>query len=433
MDNSNSRCLRRIRFMSKSHPLVSSSSHRRRRAAFVVLGVLALFIAAWLFWRFGAASSARVGQGGFRGGPAGMMTAAVPVKVAQTTQQDITVFIRSLGTVNAYNTVTVRSRVEGELLKVAFEEGKMVKAGDLLVQIDTRAYDVALLQAQGQQQQNLAQLENARRDLQRYQALYKQDSIARQQLDTQASLVRQLEGTRKSDQAAVDNAKLQLSYTRITAPLSGRVGLSQVDKGNLVSTGDTNGLVVITQTQPIAMIFTVPETQLDQVREQLQAGRSLTVEAYDQSDTKRLAVGRLETLDNQIDVTTGTVKLKARFENADDALFPNQFVNARLQVQTLSAATVIPTAAVQQGSVGAFVFLVQADNTVAVRPVTLGAVNGDVVAVLKGLEVGDKVVTEGTDRLRAGAIVELIDASAAAQVNSAHTPVKTNRPPKKQP
>jgi membrane fusion protein, multidrug efflux system len=210
MDNSNSRCLRRIRFMSKSHPLVSSSSHRRRRAAFVVLGVLALFIAAWLFWRFGAASSARVGQGGFRGGPAGMMTAAVPVKVAQTTQQDITVFIRSLGTVNAYNTVTVRSRVEGELLKVAFEEGKMVKAGDLLVQIDTRAYDVALLQAQGQQQQNLAQLENARRDLQRYQALYKQDSIARQQLDTQASLVRQLEGTRKSDQAAVDNAKLQL-------------------------------------------------------------------------------------------------------------------------------------------------------------------------------------------------------------------------------
>lgn len=433
MDNSNSRCLRRIRFMSESPPLVSSSSHRRRRVAFVTLGVLVLLIAAWLLWRPGATSSARVGLGGFRGGPAGMMSAAVPVKVVQATQQDITVFIRSLGTVNAYNTVTVRSRVEGELRKVAFVEGKMVKAGDLLVQIDSRAYDVALLQAQGQQQQNLAQLENARRDLQRYQALYKQDSIARQQLDTQASLVRQLEGTRKSDQAAVDNAKLQLSYTRITAPLSGRVGLSQVDEGNLVSTGDTNGLVVITQTQPIAMIFTIPETQLDQVRERLQAGRSLAVEAYDRSDTKRIAVGQLETLDNQIDVTTGTVKLKARFENADDALFPNQFVNARLQVQTLSAATVIPTAAVQQGSVGAFVFLVQADNTVAVRPVKLGAVNGDVVAVLKGLEVGDKVVTEGTDRLRAGASVELIDSSAAAQVDSAHTPVKTNRPPKKQP
>lgn len=433
MDNSNSSCLRRIRFMSESHPLVSSSSSRRRRVAFVTLGVLVLLLAAWLFWRSGATSSVRDGQGGFRGGPAGMMTAAVPVKVAQAAQQDITVFIRSLGTVNAYNTVTVRSRVEGELRKVAFEEGKMVKAGDLLVEIDSRAYDVALLQAQGQQQQNLAQLENARRDLQRYQVLFKQDSIARQQLDTQASLVRQLEGTRKSDQAAVDNAKLQLSYTRITAPLSGRLGLSQVDEGNLVSTGDTNGLVVITQTQPIAMIFTVPETQLDQVREQLQAGRSLTVEAYDRSDTKRIAVGRLETLDNQIDVTTGTVKLKARFENTDDALFPNQFVNARLQVQTLIAATVIPTAAVQQGSVGAFVFLVHADNTVAVRPVTLGAVNGDVVAVLKGLEVGDKVVTEGTDRLRAGASVELIDPSAAAPVNSAHTPVKTNRPPKKQP
>lgn len=431
MDNSHSRGLRRIRFMSESHSFVPLSSRRRRRLAFGVIGLLVLLISAWLLWRPGAEAVARGGMGSFRGGPPGMMNAAVPVKVALASQQDITVFLRSLATVNAYKTVTVRSRVDGELIKVAFQEGHMVDAGDLLVQIDPRAYDVALLQAQGQQQQNLAQLENARRDLQRYQTLYKQDSISRQQLDTQATLVRQLEGARKSDQAAVDNAKLQLSYTRITAPISGRLGLNQVDQGNLVSAGDANGLVVITQTQPISLIFTVPETQLDQVREQLQAGRRLTVEAYDRSDIKRIALGQLETLDNQIDVSTGTVKLKARFENADNALFPNQFVNARLQVQTLTAATVIPSGAVQQGSAGAFVFLVQADNTVAVRPVSLGAVNGDVVAVLQGLEVGDKVVTEGMDRLRAGANVQIMDPSAAA-ADSVPGPVKTNRPAKKQ-
>ena len=210
----------------------------------------------------------------------------------------------------------------------------MVKAGDLLAQVDPRAFQVALAQAQGTQMQNLAQLENARRDLQRYQALYKQDSIAKQQVDTQAALVRQYEGAVKSDQANVDNAKLQLDYSRITAPISGRLGLRQVDKGNLVSSSDTNGLVVITQTQPISVVFTLPETQLPEVRAELAAGHTLTVEAYDRADTRRIATGKLETLDNQIDVATGTLKLKARFDNADDALFPNQFVNARLHVTT---------------------------------------------------------------------------------------------------
>jgi multidrug efflux system membrane fusion protein len=324
-----------------------------------------------------------------------MMTPAVPVRIATAAKQDIDIFLKSLGTVTAYNTVTVRSRVSGELVEVAFQEGQQVKAGDLLAQVDPRAFQVALDQARGTQMQNLAQLENARRDLQRYQALYKQDSIAKQQVDTQAALVRQYEGTVKSDQANVDNARLQLEYARITAPISGRLGLRQVDRGNLVSSSDTNGLVVITQTQ----------------RAEIAAGKTLAVDAYDRADTRRIATGQLETMDNQIDVTTGTLKLKARFENADDALFPNQFVNVRLHVLTRKDVTAIPTAAIQQGSAGAFVFLVQQDNTVQVRQLKLGAVNNGMVAVNEGLQPGDRVVVEGTDRLRAGAKVEVVGGS----------------------
>ena len=374
----------------------------------LVLLLLVVAAIAWLVLRPSAKQGGPGGRAGGRPPMAAMANLPVPVRIATAAQQDIDIFLRSLGTVTAYNTVTVRSRVSGELVDVAFQEGQQVKAGDLLAQVDPRAFQVALDQARGTQMQNLAQLENARRDLQRYQALFKQDSIARQQVDTQAALVRQYEGTVKSDQANVDNAKLQLDYARITAPISGRLGLRQVDRGNLVSSADTNGLVVITQTQPISVVFTLPETQLPEVRAELAAGKTLTVDAYDRADTRRIATGTLETLDNQIDVTTGTLKLKARFDNADDALFPNQFVNVRLHVLTRKDVTAIPTAAVQQGSAGAFVFLVQDDNTIAVRQVKLGAINSGMVAVNEGLKPGDRVVTEGTDRLRAGAKVEIV-------------------------
>lgn len=393
--------------MSQSSPVQPSS--RRRRWIWIALVVIVLAGIAWIVLK--PQASSRMGRGpggpGGPGGSASMMNMAVPVKAETARAQDIEIVLRALGTVTAYNTVTVRAKVSGELVKVAFTEGQMVKAGDLLAQVDPRPYQVALAQAQGQQQQNLAQLENARRDLQRYQTLFKQDSIARQQLDTQAALVRQYEGSVKSDQAAVDSAKLNLQYSSIIAPVSGRLGLRQIDQGNLVSSSDTNGVVVITQTQPISVLFTLPETQLPQVLEQMRAGKTLTVEAYDRADTKRIASGVLETVDNQIDVSTGTVKLKARFDNADEVLFPNQFVNVHLLVEKRSGVTAIPTAAVQQGSVGAFVFQVQADDTVAVKPLKLGAINGGWVAVNEGLVPGDRVVIEGTDRLRAGSKVQV--------------------------
>lgn len=352
-------------------------------------------------------------RSGGRGPGGGMMAADTPVRVASVTTQNLDIVLRALGTVTAYNTVTVRSRVDGELIRVNFTEGQRVKAGDLLAEIDPRSYQAALTQAEGQQQQNQALLANARRDLQRYQTLFKQDSIARQQLDTQAALVRQYEGTQKVDQAAVDNAKLQLSFTRITAPISGRLGLRKVDQGNLVSTGDTDGLVVITQTEPISVVFSLPETQLPEVLAQVREGHILQVQAFDRADENVIATGQLETIDNQIDTTTGTVKLKARFSNADDLLFPNQFVNVRLLVQTRDDATVIPTAAVQQGSAGPFVFLLRDDRTVEVRQVELGPINDDRVGVNKGLVPGDRVVVEGTDRLRTGAKVSVVTGSAA--------------------
>ena len=400
--------------MPESRPVSPPTRWTRRRLIGLALVLLVAAGIAWLALRPTAKPGGAGTPGGRPGGrpPAGaMMSPAVPVRIATAAQQDIDIYLKSLGTVTAYNTVTVRSRVSGELVEVAFQEGQQVKAGDLLAQVDPRAFQVALDQARGTQMQNLAQLENARRDLQRYQALYKQDSIAKQQVDTQAALVRQYEGTVKSDQANVDNARLQLDYARITAPISGRLGLRQVDRGNLVSSSDTNGLVVITQTQPISVVFTLPETQLPEVRAEIAAGKTLAVDAYDRADTRRIATGQLETMDNQIDVTTGTLKLKARFENADDALFPNQFVNVRLHVLTRKDVTAIPTAAIQQGSAGAFVFLVQQDNTVQVRQVKLGAVNNGMVAVNEGLQPGDRVVVEGTDRLRAGAKVEVVGGS----------------------
>lgn len=395
----------------------------RRNVSWLVILLLVVAAAAiwWVFFKPDEAATAPTAQqrgaargpaGGMRGMGPGMME-QTPVRVASATTQNLDIVLRALGTVTAYNTVTVRSRVDGELIRIDFQEGQRVKAGDLLAQIDPRSYEVALAQAQGQQQQNQALLANARRDLQRYQTLFKQDSIARQQLDTQAALVRQYEGTQKVDQAAVDNARLQLSYTRITAPIDGRLGLRKVDLGNLVSAGDAEGLVVITQTEPIAVMFSLPEAQLPEVLAQVREGRTLPVQAYDRTDENLIATGQLETIDNQIDTATGTVKLKARFENADEMLFPNQFVNVRLLVQTRDDATVIPTAAVQQGSAGPFVFLVRDDDTVEVRQVQLGPINGDRVGVNAGLVPGDRVVIEGTDRLRAGAKVTIVTSNVA--------------------
>jgi multidrug efflux system membrane fusion protein len=348
-----------------------------------------------------------------KGPPAGFVP-SVPVKTDIAKVQDLDIYLRGLGTVTAFNTVTVRSRVQGELIEVLFKEGEQVKEDQLLAKIDPRSFEVALEQALGQQQQNESQYQNAKRDLQRYQTLRKQDSIAPQMLDTQLALVSKFEGQIKSDLAAVNNARLQLDYTRITAPIAGRLGLRRVDAGNLINANDPMGLVVITQTQPITVLFTLAENDLPAVRGPLLAGKTLAVEAYDRSDQVRLAQGELMTIDNQIDVSTGTVKLKARFSNETDALFPNQFVNVRMRVNTIKDALTIPAGALQQGNQGAFVYVILPDDTVALRMVKTGARSGDRVAILEGVQVDERVVLEGTDRLRAGAKVRVVGSPETA-------------------
>jgi len=388
----------------------TSSPPARRRVGWVVAVLLLLGAAAW--WWYPKSKPAPAS------GPGASMPAgapAIPVRAEVATREDLDIYLKALGTVTAFNTVTVRSRVQGELHEILFKEGEQVKAGQLLARIDPRPYEVALQQALGMQQQNVSQFDNAKRDLVRYQTLRKQESIAPQQVDTQQALVRKYEGIIRSDQAAVDNARLQLEYTRITAPISGRLGLRKVDVGNLITANDPQGLVVITQTQPIAVMFTLAETDLPEVRQPMLAGKTLMVEAYDRADEVRLGQGKLLTVDNQIDVATGSFKLKAEFENRDDMLFPNQFVNVRLHVRTLHQATTVPSGAILQGNQGAFVYLVQPDMTVAVRLIKVGPRSGDRVAILDGLQPGDRVVLEGTDRLRAGTRVRVTNASPAAK------------------
>jgi multidrug efflux system membrane fusion protein len=303
--------------------------------------------------------------------------------------------------------VTVRSRVDGELVKVAFTEGQSVRAGEVLAEIDPRAYRAQLAQAEGQMARDQALLANARIDVERYRTLYAQDSIAKQQVDTQEALVRQYEGTVKFDQGQIDNAKLQVLYSTITAPIGGRLGLRLVDAGNIVHASDANGLVVITQLQPIAAVFTIPQDRLPDVLKRLRAGAPLPVEAYDREQKIKLATGRLLTVDNQIDPTTGTVKLKAQFPNQDGGLFPNQFVNVRLQLDTLRGATLVPSPAVQRGAQGTFVYVLKDDHTVALRPVKTGVSEGETVAIESGLAPGETVVIDGNDRLRDGAKAEV--------------------------
>lgn len=349
------------------------------------------------------------------GGRGGRDGAGRPVPVVAATVQrgDIDVVINALGTVTARNTVTIKPRVDGQLLRIFYQEGKLVKAGDVLAEIDPRPFQAQLDQANGQLLRDQALLANAQLDVERYRSLLAKDSIARQLVDAQEALVHQYQGSVQADRGAVDQAKLQLGFTRISAPVPGRLGLRQVDVGNMVHAGDATGLVVLTQTQPITVIFAIPADSLAAVATRVQAGERLLVEAWDRESKIKLASGKLLTLDNQIDTATGTVKLKAEFANADNGLFPNQFVNARLRVETRSGAILVPVAAIQRGTLGTFVYVVHAeDKTVSTRGVTLGPGTADKVAIEKGLEAGELVVVDGADKLRQGALVELPAAEA---------------------
>jgi multidrug efflux system membrane fusion protein len=398
-----------------STPPPSAAQPRRRRLLWIVVAILIVAgLFAWHPWNRGGANNPQQQAGGGRrgggpGGPGGpgMPAAPQPVHVATVTQGEMPVVINSLGTVTPLASVTVKTLLNGTLQDVAFQEGQMVKKGDVLAQIDPRPYEISLRNAQGTLAKDQALLQTARLDLKRYQMLLSQDSIASQQVDTQASLVQQLEGTVKADQASVDTFRLDLTYARITAPVSGRVGLRQVDPGNYVTTSDTNGVVVITQLQPISVIFTTSEDNLTAILKPLHAGTKMSVTAYDRANTTSLESGYLETIDNQIDTTTGTVKLRARFDNKESMLFPNQFVNTKLLVDVIKDATIVPTPAVLNGSSGAFVYVVKPDNTVTVRNVKIGPVDGERTSIKTGLQVGERVVIDGSDRLKEGAKITI--------------------------
>jgi len=405
-----------------------TGKNRKISRGWWLAGIIIILVAAVWFWRSQQTASTSAPQASSRqspaaGGPRGMRGAALaPVQVATATQQTVPHFLNGLGTVTATNTATVRSRVDGPLIAIHFQEGQQVTAGTLLAEIDPSSFKVALAQAQGQLAKDQASLNNARRDLTRYQQLAKTQVASRQELDAQQALVSELTGTVAASQASVASAQLQLDWSRITAPISGRVGLRQIDVGNQVSSSDA--IVIITQTNPIDVVFTLPESDISTVVKAQATEPALPVEVWDRTNKQQLGQGTLLSLDNQIDPTTATIKLKARFDNKEGLLFPNQFVNTRMQVATQENAIVIPAAALQMGSEGHFVWSVSPDNKVSKQLVTPGIQSSKSVVIQTGLTAGDRVVTDGLDRLTDGAQVEIVAPAEA----SATTPPTTRKP-----
>src|SRR6266850_1611405 len=403
---------------SGERPLGGESGSKGHRWLWIVALAVLIAVGFWYF-RGSRSSTEAQGPGGGAGKGQGRQGAGaggfvVPVVVASAQRGDLPVYFNGLGTVTAFNTVTVRSRVDGQLISVAFKEGQFVHEGDLLAQIDPRPFQVQLEQALGQLAKDQAQLRDAEVNLERFKLLFKEGVIAQQQLDTQAALVGQFDGAIASDQAQINNAKLQLTYSHITAPISGRIGLRLVDVGNIVHASDTNGLLVITQLQPISVIFSLPQDQLPQVMTKLRSGTQLPVEAFDRDDTAKIATGKLQTIDNQIDVTTGTYKLKSIFSNEDNALFPNQFVNVHLLVDTKRDLTVVPVVAIQRGPQGTYVYAAGSDNTAKIRTVTIAQTTGNSVGLNAGLNPGEVVVIDGQDKLQDGTKINPSPAAGAS-------------------
>jgi membrane fusion protein, multidrug efflux system len=392
-----------------------------RRAVWITIAVLLALAAVW--WLYHRAT----GQAPAR---RGAFNAPLPVVAAPVTTGNINIVYSALGTVTPLATVTVLSQISGQITQLPFTEGQMVKQGDLLAVIDPRPYELQLEQAEGTLAKDQALLKQAQTDLARYQILAKQDSIATQTVDDEAQLVNQYMGQVKVDQGVIDNDKLNIAYCHITAPISGRAGLRQIDVGNYVTSSNTsNGIVVITQIQPITVVFSLPEDNLPAVMQRLSAGATLQVTAYDRTNTTKLATGKLTAVDSQIDTSTGTVKMRAQFDNQDGALFPNQFVNVRVLVNTLQNTTVIPTAALQRGAPGTFVYVVKPDNTVAMTPIKIGPTEGESTTVASGLSVGAKVVVDGADKLKDNAKITLRQESPPVQSQNESTNAPSNAGP----
>jgi multidrug efflux system membrane fusion protein len=397
-------------------PARRESQSKSHRWLWIVALAVLVGLGIWYFRGTRASTEAQgpAAPGGSSKGGTGAGGFVVPVVVAAAQRGDLPVYFDGLGTVTAFNTVTLHSRVDGQITKINFQEGQFVHQGDSLLEIDPRPYQVQLEQAEGQLAKDQAQLRDVQVNYERFQLLYKEGVIPKQQLDTQGSQVGEFEGAIKADQGTIDSAKLQLVYSHVAAPISGRIGLRLVDIGNIVHATDTNGLLVITQLQPIAVIFSLPQDQLPQVATKLRNGEQLVVDAYDRDDTTKIEAGKLLTIDNQIDTTTGTYKLKAVFNNDRNILFPNQFVNVHLLADVKKNLVIVPASAIQRGPQGTYVYVVQSGNTTKIQTVTIALTTANSVGLSAGLNAGDIVVVDGQDKLQDGSHVNPSTAPAAA-------------------